>query len=433
MSRDVREVLREAAAEPVGDVPVEEFVRRGRLRRVARQVAVVVAGSAVAAIATIVGLAVLADDPGEVVGGEPPVDGWELVAADKDPFDDAPGDRPLAAVTIDDLMIIGGGRPPGPPPGSRAVIWTGGSSQGWTRLDVDELGGSYSEGVVEDIVALDRPEGSPVVVAVGASEEFNSAIVWRSEDAGASWTAVYGRGLTIGDTTRLTGIAADPETGELVAVGSGLRRPYGYRSATWRSIDGGSSWTRRPFDDIEVDTETYDFSDIAVGDGREVVVGLKLFSQRSPEAAIWTGQDGGRLQTVPSPQVPSDTEFTGVTFVQGRGFVAYGAAENGQPPLWLSDDGVDWRRAQDDNDAFPAGRRFVIHELATVDGTLHVVGSDGSSAVAWDSTDLTTWTRHTLPAGEIASTVLPYQDRLVVLGWDRNGQLIDGRMWRRRE
>ncbi len=89
--------------------------------------------------------------------------------------------------------------------------------------------GSRFDGVVQSLVA-DRQVGTRVYAAVWTLDPYAGGGVFRSEDAGQSWTSA---GL---DGEAVRALAQSPNSPEVLVAGT--------RNGVFRSLDGGRDWER---------------------------------------------------------------------------------------------------------------------------------------------------------------------------------------------
>jgi hypothetical protein len=137
---------------------------------------------------------------------------------------------------------------------------------------------------------------------------------------------------------------------------------------------------------------------------------------------LWTSGDGGRTWTDITPAdfasvgIANVIEFDGMLVAVGRGDTIDVEAE--QAAVYLSDDGVAWRKVT-------TGGQLVgqlIDVVATDDGLFAVGGVPGADAAGlWHSTDAETWERigGDFPAAFMWS-IAEGGPGLVAVGWRRN-------------
>ena len=137
---------------------------------------------------------------------------------------------------------------------------------------------------------------------------------------------------------------------------------------------------------------------------------------------LWTSADGGRTWTDITPAdfasigIASVVEYDGMLVGVGRGDTINVDAE--QAAVYLSDDGVAWRKVETAEQL--VGQ--MIDVVATDDGLFAVGGVPGAdSAGVWHSTDAETWTR---VGGDLEHAFLwsiaEGGPGLVAVGWRRN-------------
>ncbi len=137
---------------------------------------------------------------------------------------------------------------------------------------------------------------------------------------------------------------------------------------------------------------------------------------------LWTSADGGRTWTDITPPdfasigIASVVEFDGMLVGVGRGDTINVEAE--EAAVYLSDDGVGWRKVETAEQL--VGQ--MIDVISTDDGLFAVGGVPGAdSAGVWHSTDALTWTR---VGGDFEHAFLwaiaEGGAGLVAVGWRRN-------------
>lgn len=188
-------------------------------------------------------------------------DGAAWTPVDAPALADLPGEIRAATTTADGGIVAVGdvsGADPDDDDSDRLGVWTSPDGTAWQRVD---LTGSEFAGAIAYGVAL----VGDALVAVGTSEpegrDYRDAGIWRSADAGATWTAVPtdGAPFRARNVEVLSGIGVR-EDGAVVAVGhtgdaeddegGGFRyspEPYAVESAD------GQTWTALPQPFGEVD------------------------------------------------------------------------------------------------------------------------------------------------------------------------------------
>ncbi len=230
--------------------------------------------------------------------------------------------------------------------------------------------------------------------------------------------------------TLMTGVTDGPAG--LVTVGWVLQD---FSGATWLSSDA-STWAFSG----GFPAQTL-LSSVAANAQRYEAVG-----RDGNGATAWTSTDGRTWQKVASPAFAgSPLRLTSITPWRG-GFVAGGYRGNeffsADAELWLSPDGLTWRRATDS----PAFKDARVWGVAAGGPGLVAVGQAGATdtpgpAIVWTSSDGLTWTR--VPDGSVfdggrmrAIAAVP-SIGLVAVGEDLAGDTgiiwtsKDGRNWKR--
>ncbi|MFV2172120.1 hypothetical protein ACFHW2_06865 [Actinomadura sp. LOL_016] len=132
------------------------------------------------------------------------------------------------------------------------------------------------------------------------------------------------------------------------------------------------------------------------------VIGLATSADRvmavgggNGDAAVWSSTDGETWKNVHTAERPGFQTLLGAAS-GARGWVAVGADQSkARHPLVLtSADGTQWK-AVDGTQAFGAraDQRLVTNDVAAGKPGYVIVGTDGSTAATWYSTDLGTWQR----------------------------------------
>ena len=280
--------------------------------------------------------------------------------------------------------------PADPAPEELDVPPTDGDS--WTIIAHDEavFGGDGMQ-FMNDVA-----RGGPGLVAVGGSvkEGADSAAVWTSTD-GMSWERVPHDETVFGGERALINSVAAAGPG-LVAVGGS-----GGSAAVWTSTDG-MSWERVPHDETVFGGEdTQVMYDVVAGGPGVVAVGRSGDVDRA-SAAIWTSSDGLSWQRVQHDEdvLGGDAVQLMASAVAGSfGIVAVGRVEDllgagGLAAVWVSEDGLAWRRVPHDAGVFGtvgSGIRS-MYSVSADEGKIVAVGSSGPTAAAWAAEDPYNWT-----------------------------------------
>jgi hypothetical protein len=224
--------------------------------------------------------------------------------------------------------------------------------------------------------------------------------------------------------------------GGFVAVGY---VPPDWTPAAWTSPDG-ETWSIHT---IGTTGFTFPVSVAVGGDGTLVAVG------RAGQVPVaWTSTDGvlWNQHAVPVLEGLNLAERMTTVSATAHGFVAGGSAGpelfDRHARFWTSPDGLEWRSVPDDPAAFANAE---VRAITTYGDGLVAVGVVGSAqvptgAVAWTSTDASTWTRIDDPAlyggKAVAVTAAPFGG-LVAVGSDLDRReavawtTADGRRWTR--
>lgn len=233
---------------------------------------------------------------------------------------------------------------------SDAAVWLSVDGVSWTRVPHDEAAFGGTGLVAMHSVAA----AGPGFVAVG-DEGFGVgygkvAAVWTSVD-GVAWSRVPHSESTFGGPGENIMLSVASGGPGVVAVGTST--PDGHvDAAVWTSPDG-LSWTR-----VGGHEEVFGGSDLkrmlsvaAAGPGL-VAVGCHFMLGADPPvgtAAVWTSPDGavwGRVSPNPSTFGDRGTPCLHSVVAGGPGVVAVGHDDvfSGGARVWLSNDGISWRR-----------------------------------------------------------------------------------------
>ncbi|HEX4561461.1 MAG TPA: hypothetical protein VH113_06475, partial [Gemmatimonadales bacterium] len=197
---------------------------------------------------------------------------------------------------------------------------------------------------VASIGAVQVAPSDPNVVYVGTGLVNDGDGVYKSTDAGATWTH-----LGMDDTRRISSLLVDPKDPNLVLMGVlGAPRMPGPVRGVFRSTDGGKSWARTlaagdstGVSDLEW---AFDHPEVilaatrgTVGGGfQQTGPGTRLFKS-TDEGVTWTEIKGGGLPPLSGRLSVAVAMHTNAQRMYVVGPVAMG--------LWRSDDGgATWRR-----------------------------------------------------------------------------------------
>ena len=302
----------------------------------------------------------------------------------------------IDAATSDGTVALVGGARPGGRTGRLATIWRSTDGFRWEVADApSELDAVTALGIHGDVALAVVPRDR--VRAKG------TAAVWRSDDAGRTWTEAA-RGRAFGNPA--------PEMGRPYVHGlmwhDGWWIAYGARSdgyaGIWISRDG-ASWKE------------------VLGPNQAGAIEQILVTRDGRLVASWGNQqwrstnprDWGRVAITETPKPYAlDSVASGLDIA-----FAQSTDKHGQPtPLLRSrNDGRSWAVDASFLDAFPDARVLAIDAYG---GRRVAAGSNGSTVSAWSSVDGITWSE--LPSAFRASSggtlqyVLGVGDRIAILG-----------------
>lgn len=418
MSRDLRQLLEDAAATPADGPDVEAVRRRGRWLRWRRRLGVA------AAVLVVVGAALtvptfLPEQPSAPVIGQRPTQ-----------------DTPTASTPSETA--------PAPPTGTDAsalVLRTG----QWQRVSDEDLG---VDGVLE-YISGGAVSGDGTIVAVGTSqrpEGIQEGAVWLGRSDG-DWVAVEDPALSEGTDVEInavwggaTTVAVGAAGPQHAATGTGQQvEPdrAGLTAAVWLSGDGGrGGWMRTASERID-GAAAAEMADVAGDSRRLLAVGVSEEQGSSPRPVVWIGEYGSNRWTPLQTNLPAGAETTfGPLTSDGQRFVLAvdepvtheeGASElattDRDAKLWWSDDGQRWQPVKDPGGALTGPGDQTVADLLVVDGTFLAIGRASSrqmpdgSDVAWASTDGITWqlAARNLDIPSAANDFVARDDALVAL------------------
>ena len=205
--------------------------------------------------------------------------------------------------------------------------------------------------------------------------------LWKSTDAGVSWTNVFNEAPPIGSTL------LHPTDPNVVFVGTGEANPAGVATypgnGLWKSTDGGTTWNQLGLE------ETGDIGKIAIHSGapdRIFVAALGRYRSRTEERGIYRSTDGGTSwsrvlfinDTTGACEVvidPSDPDrIYAATWTRYRP-VTYSVISGTGSGLWISTNGGDtWSLVTNgfpNND--PSLGRISLTAYASIPTTLYAL------------------------------------------------------------
>jgi len=206
----------------------------------------------------------------------------------------------------------------------------------------------FDDAHVASIGAIAIAASQPRTIYVGTGEQTRGSGVFKSTDAGATWTNV---GLV--DTHYIDAILVDPSDANVVLVGASGDPQAGPARGVFRSTDGGKSWTKALFKDDRTGVW-----DMAIDGSAPRVVYAALVSlppergEKAPEgpgAWIYKSTDEGTTwQPAGESGLPPDHRGRiGVVVAPGSGGHRVFAIMN--QGLFRSDDGgATWQRITED-------------------------------------------------------------------------------------
>src|SRR5437773_1778144 len=266
-------------------------------------------------------------------------------------------------------------------PGSPLVAYVGAASGGvWKTED----GGVHWRAVFDSqpaqaIGALAIAPSAHNVLWAGTGETFfirsTTALgngVYRSTDGGRSW-----RHMGLDSTGRIARIVIHPTDPDIVLV-CALGRAYGpaEQRGVYRTTDGGKTWTRVLF----VDPNT-GCSDLAIdpGDPNTLFAGMWQFEVKTwrlqsggPGSGLWVSRDGGatwkRLAGHGLPDAKRVVGKIAVAVAPSNPNTVYALIEAQDPTLYRSDDrGNTWRVVSRNHDMAERAPYYVRFTVAPDD------------------------------------------------------------------
>ena len=265
-------------------------------------------------------------------------------------------------------------------PPAYAAAWLSNDGQTWSRAP-----------------GLDAPEESLMtavtvsparIVAVGGIAA--QAAAWTSAN-GSSWSSSHVGKPSIQGQARMAAVVG--WRGGYVAGGDVEPTPSDHHAVLWTS-DDGSSWTALP-DGPQFDGGSV--TGITAGPSELVAVGYILEPSGSTQAAAWWSTDGRTWIEAPGGSAFADARINAVV-VGGPGYVAVGSADDiGSAAVWTSTDGRTWKRAPSGGGFSGGGLRVSMASVAAMSGALVAVGSrddaGNGSPTVWVSPDGVAWRR----------------------------------------
>lgn len=339
-----------------------------------------VAASSVGFVA--VGVSVDGSRRDGLVWGSPDGLAWTRILEGQDVFDDvslnsvtAYGEGLFAVGTFDSGTDVD------------AAVWSSDDGLAWDRVSASD---SALGGAGDQIMVSVAPFAGGLV-AVGESFTFSrgsEAAVWTSSE-GTHWSRVAPAGSMFEDSIMIdVTVFGDL----LVAVGVTFSNS-GPDAAVWTSTDA-TNWTRIAHDpSVFGGNGDQTMTSVTSSDGRLTAVGYDQIGLG--DAAVWTSTDANTWTRIPHDEFvfgggeDGGAQMTSVE-AYGGGFVAAGLqqiAGEMDALMWLSPDGLAWRRIITDPEIFGSRDQQRIASLAVGGKTVVAVGLVGPSGVHLD-TDL---------------------------------------------
>src|SRR5262245_13644745 len=126
-------------------------------------------------------------------------------------------------------------------PGKSAIYYFGTPGGGlWQTTDGGRVWKPiFDDAQVPSIGAVALAPSNPEIVYVGTGEQLEGKGVYKSTDAGATWTNI---GLT--DVHRISSLVIDPRNPNVVLVGAYDYLSTGPQRGVFKTADGGKSWNK---------------------------------------------------------------------------------------------------------------------------------------------------------------------------------------------
>jgi hypothetical protein len=310
----------------------------------------------------------------------------------------------------------------------------------WERVGIDVTDSTL------ELYGLALLEDGLIAVGIGVGDDGrpDGAVLVSADGVGWDRVAERDDALTTGVVLPLGGVI-EADFGLIMLGGSCQSSgPCGIRPSVWFSSEG-TTWELIPHDPAVFGSQGW-IADATVTESGVVAVGLRFDDNEEGFApAVWSSTDGlswaldwtGLVQPVFENQAMPIINGNGFSLMEAvavtteGGLVAVGSVcdvADGQyectAAVWTSTDGKAWNPIPHDRSVFASsipGGQTVMTGIVTSDETILAIGTDnGTTAIAWKSSDGVTWTRLELPEAmlEIAglSAVAVTVDGFVVAG-----------------
>ena len=267
----------------------------------------------------------------------------------------------------------------------------------WQRVDLFDPDPSSAVELTDVAVSGSRV----VVVGTASATDMWDAVVYSSEDGGATWRQAPSLVGPPADESMLGVVALDDG---FVAVGRSGPAVLDWHAVAWHSPDG-LRWSQ-----VSMGGPRSESAEAVARRGdRLVAVGAGGTGQAAG-AAAWYSDDRGRTWQRAAIQGPG---YANAVTATPNGFVAVGSAA-----AWTSPDGTQWTRVA-------VQPEWHMLDVALGPEGLVAVGAQGN---VWASSDGSRW-RKGLGAGSELRDVLPLSDGTWLLSGTHVWTSDDGRAW----
>jgi Protein kinase domain len=345
-----------------------------------------------------------------------------------------PGDQTMSRATVTQDGVVAVGYWVSSSGNYDAAAWTSQDGKSWQRVSspsFEGLGNQWARGVARL---------RSLVVAVGSSGPSGDldAAVWRSADAGQTWSKVDTGLSAIGDQVMRR--VAKTDSG-LVAVGYDTSGGDSDVSV-WTSPDG-RHWAQVSAG-VFKGAGNQEARTIAESGTTMVIAGSSI-TDGEVDAAVWRSKKGAWVRSHALALRGPGDQVVDEVIAGGPGFIAVGYDSSGgdmDGAIWTSTDGLGWETVATDSVLGGPGDQEVVTVSPWGTGFVAVgteqVGSDVNAAV-WTSPDGTTWAR-TSPTSlgmsaltgigrQEVSDLVPFGEMLIAVGREGRGEHDDAAVW----